>query len=56
VVEAEVKKRARLNVITHLLGQVPYEDLTPKAPDLPPRPADRGRLRASAQGEPAHHP
>jgi hypothetical protein len=39
VVEAEVKKRARLNVITHLLGQVPYEDLTPAAPELPPRPA-----------------
>ena len=32
VVDAEVKKRARLNVITHLLGQVPYEDLTPEAP------------------------
>src|ERR687890_1229348 len=38
VVEAEVKKRARLNVMTHLLGQVPYEDLTPEAPQLPPRP------------------
>ncbi|RBY83882.1 polyphosphate kinase 2 [Geodermatophilus sp. TF02-6] len=39
VVEADVKKRARLNVITHLLGQVPYEDLTPAAPPrLPPRP------------------
>ncbi len=38
VVEADVKKRARLNVITHLLGQVPYEDLTPEAPHLPPRP------------------
>jgi polyphosphate kinase 2 len=38
VVEAEVKKRARLNVITHLLAQVPYEDLTPEAPELPPRP------------------
>jgi hypothetical protein len=38
VVEAEVKKRARLNVIHHLLGQVPYEDLTPEAPELPPRP------------------
>jgi polyphosphate kinase 2 len=38
VVEADVKKRARLNVITHLLGQVPYEDLTPPAPELPPRP------------------
>ncbi len=38
VVEAEVKKRARLNVMTHLLSQVPYEDLTPEAPKLPPRP------------------
>jgi polyphosphate kinase len=38
VVEADVKKRARLNVMTHLLSQVPYEDLTPSAPELPPRP------------------
>ena len=38
VVDAEVKKRARLNVIHHLLGQVPYEDLTPEPPKLPPRP------------------
>jgi polyphosphate kinase 2 len=38
VVEADVKKRARLNVIHHLLGQIPYEDLTPEAPHLPPRP------------------
>jgi polyphosphate kinase 2 (PPK2 family) len=38
VVDAEVKKRARLNVINHLLGQLPYEDLTPVAPKLPPRP------------------
>ncbi|MCV2489434.1 polyphosphate kinase 2 [Geodermatophilus sp. YIM 151500] len=39
VVEADVKKRARLNVISHLLASVPYEDLTPEAPpQLPPRP------------------
>jgi polyphosphate kinase len=38
VVEADSKKRARINVISHLLGQVPYEDLTPEAPVLPPRP------------------
>jgi polyphosphate kinase 2 len=38
VVEADVKKRARINVITHLLDQVPYEDLTPEPPQLPPRP------------------
>src|SRR5215203_4405945 len=41
VVDAEVKKRARLNVMTHLLGQIPYEDLTPEAPKLPPRPPVR---------------
>ncbi len=38
VVEADVKKRARINVMTHLLAQVPYEDLTPEPPVLPPRP------------------
>jgi polyphosphate kinase 2 (PPK2 family) len=42
VVEAEVKKRARLNVINHLLTQVPYEDLTPEPPKLPPRPPVSG--------------
>ena len=42
VVDAEVKKRARLNVMNHLLTQVPYEDLTPSAPpELPPRPPVR---------------
>ncbi|CCH87969.1 Polyphosphate kinase 2 (fragment) [Modestobacter italicus] len=40
-VEAEVTKRARLNVINHLLTQVPYEDLTPEPPVLPPRPPVR---------------
>jgi len=28
IVQADDKKRARLNCITHLLGQIPYEDLT----------------------------
>lgn len=42
VIEADVKKRARLNVMTHLLDQVPYEHLTPEAPDLPPRPPIAG--------------
>jgi len=41
VVEADVKKRARLNVMHHLLAVVPYEDLTPEPPTLPPRPANR---------------
>ena len=46
VVEAEVKKRARLNVISHLLSQVPYEDVVPDVPELPPRPpVDAGYVR-----------
>jgi polyphosphate kinase 2 (PPK2 family) len=37
VVHADVKKHARLNCITHLLEQIPYEDLTPDPIELPPR-------------------
>jgi len=37
VVEGDVKKRARLNCIHHLLTQVPYEDVLPEPFDLPPR-------------------
>jgi len=37
VVNADNKKRARLNCIAHLLRQVPYHDMTPVAFDLPPR-------------------
>ncbi len=40
VVDAEVKKRARLNVIHHLLASVPYEDITPPPVELPPRPEE----------------
>ena len=41
-VEADDKRRARLNCIRHLLGKVPYEDLTPKAITLPPRASENG--------------
>ena len=37
VVQADDKRRARLNCIRHLLRQVPYEDLPPKEIKLPPR-------------------
>ena len=37
VVEADDKKRARLNFINHLLNTIPYEDLPPKKIELPPR-------------------
>ena len=37
VVNADDKKRARLNCISHLLKSIPYEDLTPEPIKLPPR-------------------
>ena len=37
VVDADDKKRARLNCIHHLLQQIPYEDVTPAPLKLPPR-------------------
>jgi polyphosphate kinase 2 len=36
VVNAEDKKKSRLNVIQHLLSLIPYGDLTPKPLKLPP--------------------
>jgi polyphosphate kinase len=36
VVDADVKRRARLNCIHHLLSSIPYEDLTPEPIKLPP--------------------
>ena len=37
VVEADDKRRARLNCINHLLKSIPYEDLPPEKIELPPR-------------------
>ena len=37
-VEADDKRRARLNCIAHILGQLPYKDVMPKKIKLPPRP------------------
>ena len=45
VVNADDKKRARLNCINHLLSLVPYEDLTPETFVLPPRQEERGYVR-----------
>ena len=45
VVEADVKKRARLNCITHLLSLIPYEDLTPDTIELEPRRESKGYVR-----------
>jgi polyphosphate kinase len=41
VVNADNKKRARLNCIAHLLQQVPYHDMTPVEFELPPRQAEK---------------
>ena len=45
VVEADDKRRARLNTINHLLSLIPYEDLTPEPITLPPRQPDQGYVR-----------
>jgi polyphosphate kinase 2 len=45
VVSGDDKKRARLNVIHHLLSLIPYGDLTPEPIVLPPREPDRGYVR-----------
>ncbi|MDH3692642.1 MAG: polyphosphate kinase 2 [Gammaproteobacteria bacterium] len=45
VVEADVKKRARLNCIRHFLSLIPYEDLTPEPIELPPRAEDSSYVR-----------
>lgn len=37
VVEADDKKKARLNFISHLLATIPYEDLPTEKIELPPR-------------------
>ena len=39
VVDGEIKRHARLNCISHLLDRIPYEDTTPPAIELPPRPS-----------------
>jgi polyphosphate kinase 2 len=45
VVPSDDKRRARLNVIRHLLSLFPYEDLTPAPLVLPPRQHDAGYAR-----------
>ena len=45
VVNADIKKHARLNCIHHLLSLIPYKDLTPEPIKLPPRQEVSGYVR-----------
>jgi polyphosphate kinase 2 len=45
VVDATVKRHARLNCISHLLSLIDYEDLSPDPIELPPRQVDPGYKR-----------
>jgi polyphosphate kinase 2 len=45
VVESDDKRRARINMIAHLLTTLPYHDVQRPALSLPPRPASRGYVR-----------
>jgi polyphosphate kinase len=45
VLESDDKRRARINMIAHLLSTIPYQDVQPPALKLPRRPASRGYVR-----------
>jgi polyphosphate kinase len=46
VVESDDKRRARINMIAHLLSTIPYHDVQLPGLKLPPRPASQGYVRA----------
>jgi polyphosphate kinase len=47
VVRSDDKKRARLNVISHLLSQIPYKELDRDKPELPKRQKPQGYAEPS---------
>ncbi len=51
MIDADNKKKARLNCIAHILSQIPYKDLRPVEMELPPRRPDKDykRPRKSSQ-------
>ncbi len=46
VVPSDDKKRARLNCISHILSQIPYNDILPEPIELPPREDHGGYVRS----------
>lgn len=49
VVEAENKKRARINMIAHLLQSIPYRHVDRPVVELPPRPPSTGYVRTARE-------
>ncbi|MGB7818821.1 MAG: polyphosphate kinase 2 [Ornithinibacter sp.] len=45
IVESDDKRRSRINMIAHLLSQIPYEEVEAPALVLPERPPSRGYVR-----------
>jgi polyphosphate kinase len=45
VVESDDKRRARINMIAHLVSTIPYHDVRRQRLELPPRPAAKGYIR-----------
>ncbi len=54
IADTNDKKRGRLNIITHLLDQIPYAPLEPRDVELPPRQRTDGPMEADLQ--PRHIP
>jgi polyphosphate kinase 2 len=51
VVDSEDKRRARINMIAHLLSTVPYHDVQRRPLALPPRPKSSGYIRAPLESQ-----
>ena len=51
VVESDDKRRARINMIAHLLSTIPYHDVKEPKIKLPKRPASQGYVRTPRELE-----
>jgi hypothetical protein len=51
VIRGDEKKRARLNCIQHLLGQIPFQELPSTPIQLPPRQRNAEYVRHPVPGE-----
>jgi len=50
IVESDIKRHARLNMMAHLLSTIPYHRMSKAKIELPPRPASRGYVRPPREG------